>query len=206
MATAAAPNATSFDDPMSPSVLIVAIVCGVIIGLLLGWATLEASYRARRKFSAWVRWKMGFEAKQEELPPVGFRASQSAVWDAKENGYPTPKLGNQTSDSLPIQATSADPASSGITTHQSSGEESDATRLEAVPPLRTPQKVHSVASPASHYSYYNIEDLRTPRGQFAISNSKPSLESFSSEATPTKGSYQVGVQVPKAVQTKLNRT
>jgi hypothetical protein len=77
--------------------------------------------------------------------------------------------------------------------------------MEAIPSLRTPQKVHSAASPASHYSYYNVEDLNTPRGQLANSERKPSLESVGSDATPTKGSYQARVEVPKGVQIKLNR-
>jgi hypothetical protein len=76
--------------------------------------------------------------------------------------------------------------------------------MEAIPSLRTPQKVHSAASPASHYSYYNVEDLSTPRGQLAISERKLSSESVGADATPTKSSYLARVEVPKAVQTKLN--
>jgi len=34
---------------------------------------------------------MGFEAKAGDQSEAGVKTSQSAVWDAKENGYPTPK-------------------------------------------------------------------------------------------------------------------
>jgi hypothetical protein len=119
-----APNSTSssqgnpvHDDTMSSSILVVAgkkqrthwcgppltfipVVSGVIVGLLLGWATLDTSFRARRQFVAWFRWKMGFEVKERDQPQADVRASQSAVWDAKENGYPTPKLDTQVSTDL----------------------------------------------------------------------------------------------------------
>jgi hypothetical protein len=72
-------------------------VSGVIVGLLLGWVTLEASFRARRQFAAWFRWKMGFEVKEGDQAQVGIRASESAVWDAEENGYTTPKRDAQVS-------------------------------------------------------------------------------------------------------------
>jgi len=82
------------------------VVCGVIVGLLLGWTTLEATYRARRKLSAWFREKMGFKSK-EEAPtnvqsPVSIMPSDSAVWSAQEKGYSTPGANHRVREILSV--------------------------------------------------------------------------------------------------------
>ena len=52
--------------------------------------------------------------------------------------------------------------------------------------LATPQTqekaAYEASSPAGHYSYYNVEDLNTPKAQFAIHEGNQSSESKILEA------------------------
>jgi len=87
-----------------PVALVAAVVCGVIVGLLFGWAILEATSRPRHRFAAWSRRKTGLDAEEEGYPDS--TESILAVWSARDAHFPAAQISaeKQTSRSLSSQA------------------------------------------------------------------------------------------------------
>lgn len=182
-------------------VLVVGVVCGVLTGLLLGWAAMEATSQARSRCIVWSRKKLGSNKKEETSAQM--TSSDSAVWSAQEGGDLTPKPAKKSTQALPssTQETLVVTTSpSAIIAYYISGDNLSQKDSRSTP--ETPRKQKCLASAASPYSYYDVDDLSTPKARVPGSLAQNSLDESISEVTPTKATQWGDRDLPNVILAK----
>jgi len=132
--------------------LVVAVVCGVLMALLIGWTMFEATSQACARLMQWIKPSHGSKT------PPRLVSVDSAIWSAKENGTPVSTISEKAAETSQTHPQEASPSPSAIVSYYMRPDNLATPRPATAPKFTL---AAHVVSPTS-LSYYEFIASPTP--------------------------------------------